>query len=96
MALVTLKTLLGKAYQKGYAVGAFIVINLTFLEAIITAARRIASPVVLNIAEVLFPFISLVYQKLQSLLLQNKSFLKSAVSMEKSVTESYSLKKFLE
>jgi fructose-bisphosphate aldolase class II len=59
MALVTLKTLLGKAYQKGYAVGAFNVINLTFLEAIITAARRTASPVVLNIAEVHFPFVSL-------------------------------------
>jgi fructose-bisphosphate aldolase class II len=59
MALVTLKTMLNKAYQKGYAVGAFNVINLTFLEAIITAARRNASPVVLNIAEVHFPFVSL-------------------------------------
>jgi fructose/tagatose bisphosphate aldolase len=43
MALETLKTMLGKAYRKGYAVGAFNVINLTFLEAIITAARRTAS-----------------------------------------------------
>jgi len=59
MALVTLKTMLDKAYQKGYAVGAFNVINLTFLEAIITAARRTASPVVLNIAEVHFPFVTL-------------------------------------
>ena len=39
MALVTLKTILEKAYRKGYAVGAFNVINLTFLEAIINAAR---------------------------------------------------------
>jgi len=59
MALVTLKTMLGKAYQKGYAVGAFNVIDLTFLEAIITAARRTASPVILNIAEVHFPFVTI-------------------------------------
>ncbi len=59
MALVTLKSILSKAYQKGYAVGAFNVINLTFLEAIITAARRTASPVILNIAEVHFPFVTL-------------------------------------
>lgn len=59
MALVTLKTLLSKAYQKGYAVGAFNIIDLTFLEAIIIAARRTASPVVLNIAEVHFPFVKM-------------------------------------
>jgi fructose-bisphosphate aldolase class II len=59
MALVTLKTMLDKAYQKGYAVGAFNVISLDFLEAIILAARRTASPVVLNIAEVHFPFVTL-------------------------------------
>jgi len=59
MALVTLKTMLGTAYQKGYAVGAFNVINLTFLEAITDAARRTASPVILNIAEVHFPFVTL-------------------------------------
>src|ERR1035437_10294525 len=59
MALVTLKTMLEKAYQKGYAVGDFSVISLDFLEAIILAARRTASPVVLNIAEVHFPFVTL-------------------------------------
>lgn len=59
MALVTLETMLGAAYQKGYAVGAFNVINLTFLEAITAAARRTASPVILNIAEVHFPFVTL-------------------------------------
>lgn len=58
MALVTLKTMLTKAYQKGYAVGAFNVINLTFLEAITDAARRTASPVILNVAEVHFPFVT--------------------------------------
>jgi fructose-bisphosphate aldolase class II len=59
MSLVTLKTVLSKAYKKGYAVGAFNIINLTFLEAIIDAARRTASPVILNIAEVHFPFVTM-------------------------------------
>ena len=59
MALVTLKTMLDRAYQKGYAVGAFNVINLDFLEAIILAARQTASPVILNIAEVHFPFVTM-------------------------------------
>jgi fructose-bisphosphate aldolase class II len=59
MTLVTLKTALDKAYKSGYAVGAFNVINLEFLEAITTAARRSASPVILNIAEVHLPFVTL-------------------------------------
>ncbi|HEX2993635.1 MAG TPA: ketose 1,6-bisphosphate aldolase [Anaerolineales bacterium] len=59
MALVTLKTVLTKAYRNGYAVGAFNIINLTFLEAIIDAARRTASPVILNVAEVHFPFVTM-------------------------------------
>jgi len=59
MALVNLKTILDKAYTKGYAVGAFNVINLTFLEAIVQAAREMRSPVILNLAEVHFPFVTL-------------------------------------
>jgi fructose-bisphosphate aldolase class II len=51
--------MLDKAYQKGYAVGAFNIIDLTFLEAIIMAAHRTASPVILNIAEVHFPFVTM-------------------------------------
>jgi fructose-bisphosphate aldolase class II len=51
--------MLSKAYSKGYAVGAFNVINLTFLDAIITAARWTLSPVVLNIPEVYFPFVTM-------------------------------------
>jgi fructose-bisphosphate aldolase class II len=58
MALVTLKIMLDKAYQKRYAVGAFNVFNLSFLETIILAARHTASPVVLNITEVHFPFVT--------------------------------------
>ena len=59
MALITLKTMLDKAYKNGYAVGAFNIINLEFLEAITLAARRSASPVILNIAEVHLPFMTL-------------------------------------
>jgi fructose-bisphosphate aldolase, class II len=59
MTLVTLKTALDKAYKNGYAVGAFNVINMEFLEAITNAARRSASPVILNIAEVHLPFVTL-------------------------------------
>jgi len=59
MALVTLKKVLDKAYQNEYAVGAFNIIDLSFLEAIILAARRTASPVILNIAEVHFPFVTM-------------------------------------
>lgn len=59
MTLVTLKTVLDKAYKNGYAVGAFNVINMEFLEAITTAARRSASPVILNIAEVHLPYVTL-------------------------------------
>lgn len=59
MPLASLKSVLTKAYQKRYAVGAFNVINLTFLEAITDAAHRTASPVILNIAEVHFPFVTM-------------------------------------
>jgi fructose-bisphosphate aldolase, class II len=59
MPLVSLKSVVTKAYQKRYAVGAFNIINLTFLEAITDAARRTASPVILNIAEVHFPFVTM-------------------------------------
>jgi fructose-bisphosphate aldolase, class II len=59
MALVPLKTVLDKAFSSGYAVGAFNIIDLSFLEAIILAARRTSSPVILNIAEVHFPFVTL-------------------------------------
>jgi fructose-bisphosphate aldolase class II len=59
MALVNLKTILDKAYRNQYAVGAFNIIDLTFLEAIIAAAQKQNSPVILNIAEVHFPFLTL-------------------------------------
>jgi fructose-bisphosphate aldolase class II len=54
MALAALKSVLNKAYENGYAVGAFNMIDLNFLEAIVLAAQRTYSPIILNIAEVHF------------------------------------------
>ncbi|RKY62141.1 MAG: fructose-bisphosphate aldolase, partial [Candidatus Latescibacterota bacterium] len=52
--LVNLSDVLGHAYRYGYAVGAFNVINLEFLNGILEAAERQRSPVVVQIAEVHF------------------------------------------
>ena len=54
MALVNLKDLLYHAYKNRYAVGAFEIDDLTFLHAVIEAAERSCSPVILNIIEVRF------------------------------------------
>ncbi|BDD01250.1 ketose 1,6-bisphosphate aldolase [Persicobacter psychrovividus] len=58
MALVSLREIVQDAYQRQYAVGAFNVVNLDFLEAIVNAAEEKQSPVILNIAEVHFPFVT--------------------------------------
>jgi fructose-bisphosphate aldolase class II len=59
MALVTLKTNLDKAYREHYAVGSFNIMDLTFLEAIVEAAREQQSPVIISIAEAHYPFVTL-------------------------------------
>lgn len=59
MPLVPLKEITDHSYKHEYAVGAFNVINFDFFEAIITAAEQESFPVILNIAEVHFPFINL-------------------------------------
>jgi fructose-bisphosphate aldolase class II len=59
MALVSLETVLRHAVANRYAVGAFNVINLDFLEAIVKAAQAKRSPVILNIAEVHFPYVTI-------------------------------------
>ncbi len=59
MALVSMKKLLDRAYAEKYAIGAFNIIDLCFLEAIIDAARATRSPVILNIAEVHFPYVTI-------------------------------------
>lgn len=59
MPLVNLKKLLDPAYKNGYAVGAFNVVNLEFLEAVVETAEANRSPVILNIAEAHFPYMKL-------------------------------------
>ena len=54
MALVNMKDLLHHAYANRYAVGAFEVVSLEFLRAIIEAAENSRSPVILNIVEAHF------------------------------------------
>ena len=51
MAMVDMKDLLQHAYNNRYAVGAFEIVSLDFLQAIIEAAEKARSPVVLNIVE---------------------------------------------
>lgn len=54
MAMVDMKDLLQHAYQNRYAVGAFEVVSLDFLQAVIDAAERARSPVIINIVETHF------------------------------------------
>lgn len=51
MAMVNMKDLLNHAYNNRYAVGAFEVVSLNFLQAVIDAAEKTRSPVILNIVE---------------------------------------------
>lgn len=54
MAMVNMKDLLQHAYQNRYAVGAFEVVSLDFLQAVIEAAEHARSPVIINIVEARF------------------------------------------
>jgi len=56
--LTNLTTLLAKASAGGYAVGAFNSINLEFAEAVVNASRACRAPVILNIAEAHFPYVT--------------------------------------
>lgn len=56
MPLVSMKPLLDDAFRRHYAVGAFNMVSLEFLTAVIAAAEALRSPVIVNIAEVHFPF----------------------------------------
>jgi len=51
MALVNMKDLLNHAYDNHYAVGAFEIVNLDFLRAVIAAAEQARSPVILNVVQ---------------------------------------------
>ncbi|HFC54450.1 MAG TPA: ketose-bisphosphate aldolase [Gammaproteobacteria bacterium] len=51
MPTIDIKDMLQHAYQNGYAVGAFDLVSLEFLEGIMEAAERCRSPVILSLAE---------------------------------------------
>ena len=59
MTLNNIRTTLNKASQRKYAVGAFNVINLNFLDAVFDAAENTSSPVIIYIAEIRFPYLQL-------------------------------------
>lgn len=59
MCLINTIDMLKHAERYSYAVGAFNVINLDFLNGILEAAEAMKSPVILNIAEVHFPFVNM-------------------------------------
>ena len=51
MPLVNMRDMLYHAYENSYAVGAFDLVSLDFLEAVISAAEKCRAPVILSIAE---------------------------------------------
>ena len=56
MPLVNMRDMLNHAYQHDYAVGAFDLVSLDFLEGIINAAERCDAPVILSLAESHFAY----------------------------------------
>ncbi len=56
MPLVNMKQMLAHAHANGYAVGAFDLVSLDFLEAIMDAAERCRAPVILSLAESHFEY----------------------------------------
>jgi fructose-bisphosphate aldolase, class II len=56
MPLVNMRAMLNHAYQHGYAVGAFDLVSLDFLEAILSAAEDGSAPVILSLAESHFEY----------------------------------------
>ena len=59
MGLVNTVDMLKHADEYSYAVGAFNVINLDFLNGILDAAETMQSPVIINIAQVHFPYVNI-------------------------------------
>jgi len=59
VALVSVNDVLAHAYRCGYAVGAFNVIGLEFLNGILEAAEAKRSPVIVSVAEVHFKYVNM-------------------------------------
>ncbi len=56
MPLVNMKEMMRHAYENGYAIGAFDLISLDFLEGVLNAAERASAPVILSLAESHFSY----------------------------------------
>ena len=56
MPLVDMNDMLRHAYEEGYAVGAFDLVSVDFLQAILDAAERCRAPVILSLAESHFEY----------------------------------------
>lgn len=56
MPLVDMKDMLQHAYRHGYAVGAFDLVSLDFLEGIMMAAEQARAPVILSLTESHFEY----------------------------------------
>lgn len=54
MPMVDMRDMLHHAYENGYAVGAFEVVDLDFLGAVLDAAERCRAPIILSVAEARF------------------------------------------
>lgn len=61
--LVSTKSLLAKARKHGYAVGAFNINNLETLQSVISAARKLSSPVIIQTSEGALQYAGLEYLK---------------------------------
>ncbi len=61
MPLVDMRDMLQHAYGNGYAVGAFDLVSLDFLEGIIQAAENQQAPVILSLAESHFEYFNVAY-----------------------------------
>ena len=59
MALVHMRDILYHAYHNNYAVGAFDLVSLDFLEAVIDAAERSRASVILSIENLISPIMML-------------------------------------
>lgn len=56
MPIVNMRDMMQHAYDNGYAVGAFDIVSLDFLEAILSAAEQTRAPVILSLAESHFEY----------------------------------------
>jgi fructose-bisphosphate aldolase class II len=56
MPLVNMRDMLQHAHREGYAIGAFDLVSLDFLQAILAAAERCEAPVILSLAESHFDY----------------------------------------